>query len=257
MLPSVGPSSPGVFDVVLKRESVSDSVEKLLMDRIAAGDYGVGDRLPTERQLADSLGVSRTGIREALNRLQRMGLVSTVRGQGGGSFIQEPDGRFLTDALSMLLKMRGVTKQELMEARVILAPVVVKVSGLAAQRADAEDIRFMEDLLASVDEAHAEAVDAAVFSFQIRLATACGNTILQAGMLPLMNLMQPVADIAWRAMERGEIRLLLDLLREVLDAVRRRDSAGAETAMARYMQRFGESLRALEIQPPWLTDLDE
>ena len=242
---------------LLKRESVSDSVEKLLMDRIASGYYRVGDRLPTERQLAESLGVSRTGVREALNRLQRMGLISTVRGQGGGSFIQEPDGRSLTDALSLLLKMRGVTKQELMEARVILSPVVVAVCGLAARRADDDDIEAMEELLASVDETHGEAVDAAVFSFQVRLSTACGNTVLQAAMLPLMNLVQPIADLTWRSMDGSDIRVLLDLLQEVLAAVKRRDSVKAETAMTRYMEQFGANLRALAINPPWLTDEDE
>jgi DNA-binding FadR family transcriptional regulator len=235
--------------VVLKRESVSDSVEKLLMDRIATGVYRVGERLPTEREFAESLGVSRTGIREALNRLQRVGLISTVRGLGGGSFVQEPDSAFLTDALSLMLKMKGITKDELIEARLVLAPAV---AALAAQRLTPEELDGLEVLWDSMGEPGLSDEHTKVFSFHVRLAEACGNTILRASMMPLLNLVEPVVDLATRTGQSGA-RELRPLLYDVLVAVRNRDSEAARGAMRTYMDRFGEYLTSLEVQPPWMT----
>jgi DNA-binding FadR family transcriptional regulator len=239
--------------VVLKRESVSDSVEKLLLDRITSGVYRVGDRLPTERELSETLGVSRAGIREALNRLQRMGIIATVRGLGGGSFVQEVDSGFLAEALSLMFKMKGVTREELMEARFVLAPAV---AGLAAQRATEEDIQAPDELWKAIDEGGWEAAHEATFAFHVRLTEACGNTILQAAMKPLLKLVEPVAHLARLAPRQKRAPTLRTRLEAVLGAVKARDPERARSAMVAYMERFGEELQALEIQPPWLASPD-
>lgn len=63
-------------------------IEDELGERIEAGDLTPGSRLPTERQLAETLGVSRMTARAALSRLEQRGLI--VRRQGSGTFVAEP-----------------------------------------------------------------------------------------------------------------------------------------------------------------------
>jgi GntR family transcriptional repressor for pyruvate dehydrogenase complex len=236
--------------VVLRRASVPDGVADILLERITSGDYKVGERLPTERELAESLGVSRAGVREGLNRLHTMGLIVTVRGLGGGSIVQELDSRVLARALSLMLKMNGVTKEQLMEARIVLAP---QIAALAAQRATDDDIRALEDISHGIDGTRSDQAHRSMFAFHLRLAEACGNPILTAAMVPILDLVEPVADMARiRARERGSPAEQSEIL-AVMQAVKSRDPERARAAMIKYMERFGRLLDAMAIEPPWLS----
>jgi GntR family transcriptional regulator len=66
--------------------TVRDSVERRIRDLISAGDLGPDGRLPTERELAAQLGVSRTTVRQVLDRLEHAGSVHRRRGRSGGTF---------------------------------------------------------------------------------------------------------------------------------------------------------------------------
>jgi GntR family transcriptional regulator, transcriptional repressor for pyruvate dehydrogenase complex len=206
--------------VVLRRASISDSVAGILLDRITAGVYKVGARLPTERQLAESLGVSRAGVREGLNRLQSMGLIVTVRGLGGGSIVQDFDSGFLARALALMVKMNGVTREQLMEARIVLGP---EIAALAAQRASDEDIRALEEISQGIDGTRSDRVHRSMLAFHVRLTEACGNPILKAAMTPIHDLVEQSSP--------GEQSELL----AVMQAVKARDPALARASMVRYI----------------------
>ena len=66
--------------------TVRDSVERTICDLISDGDLGADGRLPTERELAAQLGVSRTTVRQVLDRLEHSGAVHRRRGRSGGTF---------------------------------------------------------------------------------------------------------------------------------------------------------------------------
>jgi GntR family transcriptional regulator len=65
-------------------------IEDRVAEAISAGDFQPGDRLPPERRLAEQLGVSRMTLRQALQTLERRGLVRRVVGRHGGTFVAEP-----------------------------------------------------------------------------------------------------------------------------------------------------------------------
>lgn len=235
--------------MVLRRASISDSVADILLGRITSGVYGVGERLPTERELAESLGVSRAGVREGLNRLQSMGIIVTVRGWGGGSIVQELDSAFLARALAFMLKVNGVTKEQLLEARIVLAP---EIAALAAQRATDDDICALEAIARGIDGTRSDLAHRSMFAFHLRLTEACGNLILKAAMTPILNLVEPIADLArLRARERNSPGEQSEIL-AVMQAVKSRDPERARASMIRYMERFRRALDTLEVEPPWL-----
>src|SRR5579859_8221656 len=70
--------------------TVHGQIEDWLADAIAAGRLAPGDRLPTEQDLADWLGVSRMTLRQALAELAQRGLVTRTVGRSGGTFVAEP-----------------------------------------------------------------------------------------------------------------------------------------------------------------------
>jgi GntR family transcriptional regulator len=65
-------------------------IERWLAEAVAAGNVVSGDRLPSERELAALLGVSRMTLRQSLEGLERRGVISRVVGRDGGAFIAEP-----------------------------------------------------------------------------------------------------------------------------------------------------------------------
>ena len=67
--------------------TIRDSVERRIRDLISSGELGPDGRLPTERELAAQLGVSRTTVRQVLDRLEHEGSVHRRRGRSGGTFV--------------------------------------------------------------------------------------------------------------------------------------------------------------------------
>ena len=76
-------------------EAASSPRHRLLAERlttaIAVGAYSPGDRLPSERDLAELMGVSRVTVREAIRLVAGLGLLASVRGRDGGTFVTEAD----------------------------------------------------------------------------------------------------------------------------------------------------------------------
>jgi GntR family transcriptional regulator len=80
-------------DPVAKAENsraVRDTVEQRVKELIAGGQLGEDGRLPTERDLAEQFGVSRTTVRQVLDRLEHEGSVYRRRGRTGGTFVSRP-----------------------------------------------------------------------------------------------------------------------------------------------------------------------
>ncbi|TMF06477.1 MAG: FadR family transcriptional regulator [Chloroflexi bacterium] len=108
---------------------------------ILSGQFRPGDRLPTERDMAQQFGVSRVTVRDALRALEANGLIRVKVGGQGGPYVSEPDIALLSDSIGTHLHLRGTTFEELAEARQALETTAAH---LAAQRATAEDLAALE-----------------------------------------------------------------------------------------------------------------
>ena len=105
-----------------------DQLTARLRDLIAKGVVLRGDRLLPEREMAQYLGVSRARLRQALDQLEREGVLFRRRGQG--TFVQPPPA---TDATRLKSLARRVSAQQVMEVRLQIEPAL---AGLAALRAE-------------------------------------------------------------------------------------------------------------------------
>ncbi|WP_214105260.1 FadR/GntR family transcriptional regulator [Acrocarpospora catenulata] len=105
----------------------------LLAESIAGGILGSGlkpgDRLPVEAEMVARYGVGRASLREALRILEAQGVIEIRVGAGGGAFVARPQPQGLARPLSILFRMSDVGLREVLEARLIIEPV------LAAQAA--------------------------------------------------------------------------------------------------------------------------
>jgi GntR family transcriptional regulator, transcriptional repressor for pyruvate dehydrogenase complex len=139
-----------------------EEVAERIRGQIAAGEISAGERLPVESTLAGDLGVSRSTIREALRVLGSEGLIRTVRGVNGGSFVaatgREAAGEYLENRLAMLGEGGEIAGAELLETRNLLEAAAAR---LAAERRDSTRLAGLREALDDEDGFHAALLGAA------------------------------------------------------------------------------------------------
>lgn len=128
----------------VQAERVSQQVEGQLKEAIIKHHYRAGDKLPSERELAHMFGASRSSIREAIRSLERAGFVVVRKGVQGGAFvIQKGDSKPMVNHLRDMMRLRQVSLEEILQARLIIEP---EVAAAAAQKATTKDIELLEEI---------------------------------------------------------------------------------------------------------------
>ncbi|CAM5629273.1 transcriptional regulator [Streptomyces spiroverticillatus] len=131
------------------RKSLVDTVVEQLRDQLTDGEWSVGDRIPTEHDLAEQLGVGRNTVREAVRVLVHAGLLESR--QGNGTFV-----RSTADPAAVLRGMQHAGALDVLELRVALE---AEAARLAAVRRDEDDLRALRAALADLEEQGDRAAD--------------------------------------------------------------------------------------------------
>jgi GntR family transcriptional repressor for pyruvate dehydrogenase complex len=177
----------GFERIQVNREPLATEVVRQIIDQILGSEMNTGDRLPSERKLAEMLGVGRSVIREALKTLTVLGLIE-VR-QGDGTYLSEPDTGFLARAIEWGLLLGAHEARELVEAR---CHVEVIMARLAAERRDDDDVEALRALLAEMEASQADRdrFVTADMAFHGRVSSAAGNGTLQRMMAGVTMLLE-------------------------------------------------------------------
>jgi DNA-binding FadR family transcriptional regulator len=214
---------------------IADQIANL----IEKGEYGAGQRLPPERDLAKQLGVSRPSVREALIALEVEGYVE-VR-VGSGVYVVGPPG---TGRALPLPADSGPF--ELIDARRLIE---AECAALAARNATKSQVRAMHDALEQMDEEQKRGVMplAADRAFHLRIAEASGNSALALVVKTLWD--QRTGPLFLRLEHHFDTPALWTVAlrehREIVAAIARRDAGDARAAMRHHMtmaaRRFSAS----------------
>lgn len=122
---------------------MSGEIVAQVIDLIRKGRIAPGDRLPAERELATTFGVSRVTVRDALRVLEVMGLVDIRVGSAGGAYVTTPSPNVIGEGLANILMMRSFEPEQIAEARLVLE---LGILDLAAARATDGDIATLREL---------------------------------------------------------------------------------------------------------------
>jgi len=208
----------------VSRQNLADDLAQRITLLIHSGEYVPGDRLPAIATMARQFGVGSPTLREALRKLETVGVVD-IR-HGSGVYVNRaPDRLVISNPIHRFTQDGAVSKKllvDLIEARI---PIEVTSATLAAQHATDEHLAEMRRLL---DHAGASLDDAAVLNqtnlaFHRQIALASGNVVLR-------QLLEVLASLF-----SEEQRLILDIHGsrkhdhgehlKILDALERRDPA--------------------------------
>ncbi|HHW49824.1 MAG TPA: FadR family transcriptional regulator [Clostridiaceae bacterium] len=159
----------------IKKKSISDEVYKQFMNAIASGEWAPGSKIPSENELAATLGVSRISVRSALHKLASLGLVESR--QGEGTFVCEISGEQYLNNLVPIIMLSKPDLKHLLEFRMIFD---CEMAGLAAMRADEEKIEKLKANLAHHKQLSHDIKAAAEcdFEFHYLIAQASANPLL-------------------------------------------------------------------------------
>jgi GntR family transcriptional repressor for pyruvate dehydrogenase complex len=221
----------------IKREPLATQVARRLVEFILSGQVEPGERMPSERQLAEAFGVGRSAMREALKSLSLIGLVE-VR-QGDGTYLRKANAALLPEVIEWGLLLGEQRTMDLVEARQKIEAVI---AGLAAERRSDCDLDVLARLIDRME--HAADVDAYVeadVAFHLRVAEAAHNTVLRDILSNVQALLR--AWIRRVIAARGETGSSYVEHVPIYEAIARGDSAAAAAAMEAHMASASERLR--------------
>jgi GntR family transcriptional repressor for pyruvate dehydrogenase complex len=225
-----------------------DQVRVSIVQAIATGRLRPGDRLPSEVEQARGFQVSRAAVREALRSLVEMGLITTVQGRGGGSFVNrmeaEPVERNLGEAMDVMLHLDAINLAELLEARRALERACVVLG--AERRAEPHLGAMAEVLDAARDE---RLSDQGWLELDVRfhraMARSAENRVLTVPLTALHAIVQPRLNHAiLPLLRRSEINAEHTAIYE---AIRDRDAEAAGNAVDRHVDHLERAYREVGV----------
>jgi len=233
-MPSASSAVQPLFRAV-RAQRLYEQIAEQIEDFIRANRLGLGDRLPSERELAEQFDVSRPSVREAMIALETAGLIE-VR-TGDGTFVRRVVPRGVP-LLSWGHSDPGPGTLEQFQARKIVEP---ELAALAASRIAAEDIAALRSAVQEGAHcfARGEVADGADYSFHVRLAESSGNLILAGVVRHLWELRN---HDMWRVLRARVVQpahrvLVVEDRHHIIAACENRDAEAARTAMHRLLKR--------------------
>jgi GntR family transcriptional repressor for pyruvate dehydrogenase complex len=230
-------------------KKVSEQVAEQLERQIVEGELGAGAKLSSERDLAESYGVSRPSIRDAIKKLEAKGLVT--RKQGGGTFVSSKLVDPFAAPLFELLANSPDSHYDLLEFRFALEGVIAYY---AALRGTEQDKAAIESAFAEIEKMNSgsepQKVAEAIVHFYLTIAEASHNVMLMHLLRGLSELLvHNVKDNLAVFAEHEDIRQQLNQHRTLLkDAIVQGDAELARETNRKHLAFIEKSLLQLDQQ---------
>jgi len=213
-----------------------DKIIRQIRGLITSGQLNSGDRLPSERQLAERFGVGRSYVRDAIRKLEFYGIVKTM--PQSGTIIAGLGITALEGLISDVLAIEESDFASLVETRVFLE---VHSASLAAQRRTDDDIIALEKALKAYEAKLAvqnEAVEEDLM-FHLKIAEASKNKVLKSLMLIIIpDIINNYAS--FKVCDNLTVSKALNEHRDILNFIVKKDIAGVENAMKEHLKEVLE-----------------
>jgi GntR family transcriptional repressor for pyruvate dehydrogenase complex len=232
-MPMLGTESPARIEFeAIPRNKVYQEVARQLEQHIVE-ELKPGDLLPSERELVQMLGVSRSSVRDAIRALELMGLLEPR--QGIGTVVCRTAAAALANPLAAALVEKRKMIADLLDVRRMIEP---SLAGRAALHVSRDEIAAIEEILArqeaSVTRGQLGIEEDSEFHYAIALAS--DNIAVLKVVDVLMDLLRETRERSLQVERRQEKSLAGH--RRILSALKRGDASAAEVAMRRHLQEI-------------------
>ena len=233
-----------MFPRVEREPRLSDKVADLLLRSITRRGLQPGDKLPSERELAEQFGVSRTVVREAVRALVAKGVIDART--GSGLRVAAVAAAAVSESIALYLRGGTLEYPKVHEVRKLLE---VEISALAAERSDDAHLRQLEEVCAEMEVVIGEDIERASrldLEFHRAIAKATANELY---LLLLDSIGEALLEVRRGNLQTGAGDETLHAHRAILAAIRARDPEGARRAMATHLDQVDRHWEEHQKQP--------
>ncbi|WP_018922081.1 FadR/GntR family transcriptional regulator [Salsuginibacillus kocurii] len=228
---------------MIERKKVSQQVLAAIKEKIRAGEFPAEEKLPSETELAELFGVSRSPVREALSVLAASGIIDSK--QGGGSWVRAThiEDFLQKNGLEVLSPGEVI---HLIETRIILETEAAQLAAQRRNQEDIEDLQAQQDELELILEQNDMIGDDIDFKFHHAIVKASHNPIL-------LKTMENISDLYNEAMKaslnlnreiHGKKQQIYKEHGEILEAIRKQQPDQAANALRLHLNNSREKLES-------------
>lgn len=220
-------------------EAVCDQIRQQVTD----GVLSAGDRLPSERELSEQFGVSRSGVREALRSLEMAGMVEALTGINGGFYIKQshPDG--ITQAVRDMVALNQVPVSDVTEARILLTGLAIRLACERGTEADFQAIEADIERFAGLVKQGKPVRDSALITEFYRLiGRATHNEVI----VMLIDALSEILRTLIARLDSAPQSNVIQVRRKVLRLMRDGEPDKASAALAKHLMALNLLLEEME-----------
>ncbi len=228
-----------IFEKIGSKTTLSQKIERRVEAAIREKKLPIGAKLPTERELCESFGVSRTALREALRRLAARGLIKIQKGSG-----MYVSGINISDAINTLnlyydLKFDRNLIAQIIEVRRIFEPEIAKLAAQERTEAEVIELDKLVKEFARCDPDNTQLEADLDNRFHLTITKATRNPIVQVTMEPIYTLLPRMRNLTYANIE-GEKEITLMAHQSIFDAIRDQNGQAAHDNMVQHLKRTSE-----------------
>jgi GntR family transcriptional regulator, transcriptional repressor for pyruvate dehydrogenase complex len=208
-----------------RRKKAYEEIADCIRGEILAGNLTLGQRLPSEQELAEQFGNSRAAVREAIRTLEGTGFVTVKKGNTGGTFVAQNYDKPVIDSIGHMVAAGEVNFDDLFVVRSLVECYAAERLALHGSQ---DEIGPLEALLDAADQALAAGENIRHYNirFHRTIIRSCGNPLLVVmGETAITTIMEQLAPMASRELSLTH----RSMHREILTAIKTGDAARAKT----------------------------
>jgi len=224
-----------MFRKVGKQETLSEEIVKQIEEAIIQNKYNPGDKIPSEKEMCEIFDVSRTVIREAIQKLSARGLIEVRK--GSGIYVQEYAEKYVTDTMELYLELNLNIDyiKHVMEIRKLFEPQLARI---AAQSRSEEDVKKINKTINELNEC-----DVKDFKkegkldkkFHMQIARSCGNPLILTMFKPIFQLMPKIRSLVYK--DNIDIKSnALEYHQKIFDKIKDKDGKKSYNEMQKHLE---------------------
>ncbi len=233
------------FNAIVDSKSKSMKIAEQIMEAIRNGVFEAGDKLPSESDLAEEMGVSRPSVREALSGLQAIGAVETKK--GSGTYVSDPNPGEDLGRSGVLILEEEANYLEIMEARESIETAALEIIINHVDVDDLEELKKILDRMKQhVNSREYEKYMDADHAFHQRLVESTSNSLVRKSMEPLVK---SIDGRVYRELthkyylnDDSHIQRCYGVHESIYQSIKDKDLEGAEEGMHRHWTLMKEAL---------------
>lgn len=224
----------------LIRSNLCDQVSQHLLEDIVAGVFPKSEPLPTESDLSERFGVSRSAIREGMKMLATRGMVRMK--QGAGTFVTDSHQWKIVDSALLHAIGKGKMLGELLDARLEIEPLFARI---AATTATPQELEIIGRAVSNEEQLSDEAVAVRCDREFHRGITESTHNFVYLVMVDSLNVLMDESRRLLIATGESEVRRSVEDHRKIYKAICERNASGAEKAMQAHLLHVGRQIEML------------